>query len=94
MDNMNNNAYVDSKRWGLLGKIKELEFATVDLNLYLDNHPENQQALADYNRFTGELIELKRRYENEYGPLTNFGYCPSEYPWAWVNEPWPWQIGE
>lgn len=76
----------------LLKRIQELEFAAVDLNLFLDNHPENQQALIDYNKITEELKKLKKMYEAQYGPLTNFGYAPSQYPWAWVNDPWPWEV--
>lgn len=75
----------------LLRKIQELSFATVELNLFLDTHPENQQALMDYNYFHQQLMEHKRMYEVNYGPLTNFGFSPSQYPWAWVNEPWPWE---
>lgn len=75
----------------LLDKIRELEFAAVDLNLYLDNHPMNQQALMDYNTVTKELMELKRMYEADSGPLIHFGCAPSQYPWRWVSEPWPWE---
>lgn len=80
-----------SNRKELLKKIQELEFAAVELNLFLDNHPHNQQALADYNMITENLINMKNMYEAKYGPLTNFGYCPSQYPWKWVEEPWPWE---
>ena len=78
----------------LLLKIQELEFAAVDLNLFLDNHPENKNALADFNVITRELMKLKKIYEQEFGPLANFGCSESEYPWAWVNEPWPWEMSE
>lgn len=78
----------------LLNKIRELEFAAVELNLYLDNFPHNKQALMDYNCFTEELMKCKKMYESKYGPLTNFGYSLSQYPWAWVNDPWPWESGE
>lgn len=77
---------------GLLKKIQELEFAAVDLNLYLDNHPTHQQALIDYNMISEELKKYKRIYEIKHGPLTNYGYAPSQYPWSWVSEPWPWEI--
>lgn len=86
MDNLNYE--------GLLDKIRELEFAAVDLNLYLDNHPTNQQALMDYNTIAKELMEYKRLYESRYGPLSNFGCAPSQYPWRWVSEPWPWEMEE
>jgi spore coat protein JB len=78
----------------LFKKIHELEFAAVDLNLFLDTHPSNQQALMDYNRIAAELIQLKKMYEMQNGPLTNFGCSPSQYPWKWVDEPWPWERGE
>ncbi|NLP46647.1 MAG: spore coat protein CotJB [Epulopiscium sp.] len=80
-----------NEREQLLLKIQQLHFATVDLNLYLDTHPACQQALRDYNRYTQELMRLRQMYEMKYGPLTNFGYAPSQYPWQWVNEPWPWE---
>lgn len=91
---MENMYYGNMSRAEMMKKIKELEFAVVELNLYLDNHPMNQQAIMDYNKFTKELMELKERYEKQYGMLTNFGYSLSQYPWEWVNEPWPWEIGE
>lgn len=78
----------------LMKKIKELEFAAVDLNLYLDTHPQCRQALADYNMITQDLMKHKKMYESKFGPLTNYGTSPSQYPWRWVDEPWPWESGE
>ena len=91
MDKMNENK---SSREELLSKIRELEFAAVDLNLYLDNNPRNIKAVEDYNRISEELIKLKKLYEMEYGVLTNFGYSQSRCPWSWVEDPWPWESGE
>lgn len=88
---------MDNEKMGcddLLSKIQELEFVAVDLNLYLDNHPQNKNAIADYNTVTRELTNLKKLYETQNGPLSNFGCSESQYPWQWVNEPWPWEIGE
>lgn len=80
-----------SNRRNLLRKIQEVEFACVELNLFLDTHPDNEQALCDYNRFTEELMNLKNMFEIKYGPLTNYGGSPSRFPWQWIEEPWPWQ---
>ncbi|ATW23413.1 spore coat protein CotJB [Candidatus Formimonas warabiya] len=80
-----------SNRRSLLRKIQELEFAAVELNLFLDTHPENEQALCDYNRFTEELMNVKNMYEIRYGPLANFGSSPSQFPWQWIQSPWPWE---
>ena len=30
-------------------------------------------------------------YEQEYGPLTNFGSACIQNPNAWLNTPWPWE---
>lgn len=76
----------------LLVRIMALEFTAVDLNLYLDTHPDDQRALMEYNSVVQELTALKEQYQGRFGPLTNFGYAPSQYPWAWVNEPWPWEV--
>lgn len=81
----------DMTREELMEKIRELQFAAVELNLFLDNNPENKQALSDYNKISEDLCQLKRMYEEKCGPLTHFGYAPSQYPWQWVNEPWPWE---
>lgn len=78
-------------RKAMLTRIQELEFAAVELNLFLDTHPDNRQALADYNVFTEQLINMKNVYEMRFGPLYNFGLSPSRFPWQWIDEPWPWE---
>lgn len=83
---------MEAERLELLHRIQALEFAAIDLNLFLDTHPQERRALTDYNRIVAELQELKRRYEETYGPLTNFGHAPSRYPWQWVETPWPWEM--
>ena len=75
----------------LILKIQELTFACVDLNLYLDNHPDDAAAINMYNSFSKQLNEAMRSYECKYGPLTNFGYGKSNCPWHWVEDPWPWE---
>lgn len=82
---------MDRYNCSLMRQLQEVSFALVDLNLYLDNYPNNQQALSDFNRLTPKYAELKALYEAKYGPLANFGYAPSQYPWQWVSEPWPWE---
>lgn len=78
----------------LLDDIRKLKFATVDLNLYLDNFPDNKSALTAYNDYTNQLMCLKEEYDKNYGVLTNFGGGKSGYPWSFINEPWPWESGE
>lgn len=76
----------------MLKEMMKYNFAAVELNLYLDTHPADQKALADYNYFVQKYNTLKAHYEACYGPLLNLGHSCSQYPWRWVDEPWPWEI--
>jgi spore coat protein JB len=39
------------------------------------------------------LRKHKKAYEEEYGPLLNFGFDGySKEPWQWVKDPWPWEL--
>ena len=71
-------------------ELMALQFAIVELNLFLDTHPDDEQALRDYNRLVEQFEMAKKAYTEKYGPLVNFGYGKSKHPWQWVNEPWPW----
>lgn len=84
----------DLSREELMHSIHELRFAAIDLNLFLDTHPECKSAVIDYNNITKDLKAVVSMYEKKYGPLTNFGGSESKYPWAWTEEPWPWESGE
>lgn len=77
----------------MLRKIQELEFATLELNLFLDTQPQDQQALTLFNQLQQELMQCVRAYEQVYGPLLNYGFSPNMHNyWKWVDSPWPWQI--
>ncbi len=75
----------------LLDRIRAIEFAALELNLYLNSHPNDRRALMEFNNYAKELMALKNEYERNYGPLLNFGFSDSQYPWQWVNDPWPWE---
>ncbi|WP_159887452.1 spore coat protein CotJB [Paenibacillus puerhi] len=76
-------------------KLKELQaidFVIVELTLYLDTHPDDIQALEQYNRFVQHRMQIAQEFQNEFGPLTSFGYSFSKAPWQWKEAPWPWQV--
>ena len=82
---------MDAMEQGLLQKIGEARFACVELRLYLDTHPDDAGAQADFAAQSQRLRELKARYEREVSPLHNFGYSPSTGE-NWVSAtPWPWE---
>jgi len=78
-------------RHELMTLLQEYGFYAVEINLYLDNFPNNKKALKDYNKVTEIYQSLKKEYEAMYGPLTNFGNSVSCGDWHWVDEPWPWE---
>ncbi|TCO74842.1 spore coat protein CotJB [Marinisporobacter balticus] len=83
---------MNKDRLNMLRKIMELECSCIDLNLYLDMYPTDQNALMQYNTQAFQLMELKKQYGCMYGPLSNFGDAQSQYPFRWIEDPWPWEI--
>ena len=79
-----------ASREEMIGRIKELNFAVVDISLYLDTHPEDQRAICLHKEYTNELKRLKDAYQKIYGPLSIYFPCNK---WRWVEEPWPWERG-
>jgi spore coat protein JB len=73
----------------MLKKLQALEFAAVELTLYLDTHPDDRTALRDYNQLVHELVELKKNYTEKYGPLMAYGFDLAQGDWKWVEGPWP-----
>jgi len=75
----------------LLTYIDALTFATHDLNLYLDNYPNDQQMIQIFNNYRLEVNKAIETYENQYGPLFISSNANAQIPWAWDNNPWPWE---
>lgn len=75
----------------LLKAIQKYQFYAIDLNLYLDNFPNNEKAKKDYEIVSHRLNGLRHKYEKEYGPLTNSGTSFNPCPSKWVDQPWPWE---
>ena len=66
------------------------QFAAFDTVLYLDTHPGDKVALKMLNDYTRAHGDLKKQFEQMFGPLTtDSGASGGE--WAWVGDPWPWE---
>ena len=75
----------------LMNAIMETEFACIELNLFLDTHPDDEAAKNAFATQSRRLRELKVRYDREVAPLHNFGYSPLDAG-SWVcAQPWPWE---
>lgn len=73
----------------MLEEIQALQFAIVDLHLYLDTHPCDCKIIEHHNCLVNKLEEARKCYEEIYGPLVP---GVSKCPWQWIEEPWPWEI--
>jgi len=83
---------MDAERLRMLHEIQEAEFTALELQLFLDTHPDHMGALHEFNQAAERLAHARRRYEERYGPLLSYGFSMSRHPWQWVEEPWPWEI--
>ena len=57
----------------LLEEIQAIDFVIVELNLYLDTHPDDFEAIKQFNDTTEKSMLLKIEFEKKFGPLMNFG---------------------
>lgn len=75
-----------------LYKVMEIDFALVDLNLYLDMHPNDIEAYRLFQKYVEEEKKAKKEYTENYGPIvvTNAKYNNYEWP----KNPWPWDGGD
>ena len=92
-NNMNSCECEDFKqtREEMMERIKGLNFAIIELGLYLDTHNDDQKALCLHRKYCKDYKELTDKYQKVYGPLTIHFPCNK---WRWIEEPWPWEKTE
>ena len=84
MDNMS--------REKLMLLIQKANFAMTDVKLYLDTHPNCQEAL-DYYRDAKKIKKKAwKEYTETFGPLSAEDVVDQDY-WNWASNPWPWEGG-
>lgn len=81
---------MDSTQTAFIYRISQYRFMCVELNLYLDTHPSDENARTDYQCYARRLSQLIDQYENEYGPLFNFGQSSTDKG-CYVMSQWPWE---
>jgi spore coat protein JB len=81
----------NTSRRELLKKVQEADFFALDLQLYLNTHPDCARALALYQDAVKKAKDLRKEYEKTYGPLTATS-TPDKLPWQWSRNPWTWEI--
>ena len=74
-------------------KLKELmalDFKLYDLQLYLNTHPFDGEALDMYQELSEEAERVRKEYEEMYGPL-KANNAATDCEWLWIKNPWPWE---
>ena len=71
----------------LLEEMQAIDFVLVELNLFLDTHPSDFEAIKQFNDTAQKSMQLKVEFEQKFGPLMNFGRSYSNYPWDWKDAP-------
>ncbi len=74
------------QRNAALKAVSEKGFAVTEWNLYLDTHPTDMQAFAEFKKAVNEYKLVKESFVNEHGPLFNTDICRK----SWISDPWPW----
>ena len=77
----------------MLKRLTILDFLAVDLQLYLDSHPDDENAISKYNSVVDEADGLRAQYEDLYGPLFSFRSYSKRDEFNWTDCPWPWENG-
>lgn len=83
---------VTAKSIKLLEELQAIDFVLVELTLYLDTHPEDEEALTQFNETAQTRHELKEKVEAEFGSLTKMEPHNGGKSKGWDAGPWPWQL--
>lgn len=75
-----------------LQELQTIDFVLVELTLYLDTHPDDQQSLAQFGQFQKRKTVLMQQFQALFGPLQEFGNSAVGQTWTWAEGPWPWQV--
>ncbi len=77
----------------LLKEIYQVSFYLDDLRLFLDTHPDDSEALTDYNRMAQHRMALVSDFTEQFGPLDEYDVNIGTGCFKWAETPWPWEGG-
>ena len=72
--------------------IMMLGFCAVDMMLYLDTHPDDEEALNYFNQCTALYNAAKQSYQEQFGQLNAFSEQERSSR-DWNTAPMPWEGG-
>lgn len=74
----------------LANRLKVCDFVLLETGLFLDTHPDNQDALAYFKKYNEMYTQARNEYIQKYGPIMQTDYTGGDR-WNWVDGPWPWE---
>jgi spore coat protein JB len=78
----------------LLHNIRLMDFVIVEMNLYLDTHPTDTEAVDYLKHYVRMKNQAMREYASKYTPLSlataDASTCKE---WSWATTPMPWEGG-
>ncbi|MEA5135675.1 MAG: spore coat protein CotJB [Candidatus Fimivivens sp.] len=75
-------------------QLAQTGFAVHEAVLYLDTHPNDQNALEYYRRKQQQFTQSSENYQKVVGPINAGMVDTNSGSWQWVETPWPWEIEE
>ncbi len=79
-----------TEQQNMMRRLQVQSFALDDIRLYLDTHPDDQNAMAYYHKYLHLREQTVAEYVKRFGPLNSL-QVESDSRWTWVDEPWPWE---
>lgn len=79
-----------SQKEQMLKDIGMVDFALVELALYLDTHPFDRAAMEYFNHYNRIKNQMEREFSQRFYPLTK-DYADSNKEWRWGMAPLPWE---
>lgn len=74
-----------------LAELMAIDFASHDLSLYLNTHPDDKEAFAVYQDLLKLAEEGQKKYARLYGPICKKDMIHSDC-YNWLKGPWPWDM--
>ncbi len=89
------NVYAKNAHDAPLNELQALSFVILELGLYLDTHPEDDEAFYLYQQYV-KLEEETRKKLADSGHSYQFYQTESAHndSYTWINDPWPWNHSE
>ena len=74
-------------------ELQALNFAIQELQLYLDTHRNDREALEAYRAYQQLYRQCRDRYQEKYGPLNQLSDDDCK-EFRWLDDPWPWEYSK